>query len=72
MGNKTSEVSAVPVDDPKGAGETAVVTVDSGAYTAVGPPCAGTDFPVKPAEASSKGRRCSAANGTAFKFTVEE
>ena len=44
-----------------------MVTVDSGAYNAVGPPQVGTHFPIKHAEASKKGKNYTAANGSTIK-----
>ena len=57
------EVYLVPGHKNTGNIEAITVTVDSGAYRAVGAPQATAHFPMKPTESSKAGRNYSAANG---------
>ena len=66
VGEQSHEVNAVPKMSDNQNYETLVVTVDSGAYNAVGPPAVGAYFNVEPTKASQSGQGYSAANGSAI------
>ena len=64
--DRAPEVNAAPQGCNGEGCETVVVTLDSGAYNAVGPSQTGSYFPVKPTEAFQTGKHCSAVNGSAI------